>query len=510
MSYAELRSSKTGLLSHGHYFGGQMNQILKIKRIALCAAVLVALGGVTPKVVQAKAPTASNSSTTYDTKVTYDEKVVGKNTYYVVTTTVTKRTRTTSDTKGKVAKKSTSTKVTKTSKKVNVTTKVNTTKSVTTIIAPIKTTTDTTVVTSTIVSTRRKSMTVKLNPGCKFGWTSHYDLSDSRIAARCDSNFPAAKPLSTTETINVAAGKTEFWAPISAAINLGEFAKENLNIRLVTLSQSADAMQQLDNGSLDVSMGGIEQTLFSAAQKSLNVKLVMGNYTPPNANDLTQPQSGIWCRRDYFSNPANPQLTDFKKGASFAVVGSGKGAVSTYWATTEIRRRYPKFDPAKMTYTGMAANLTLTALQNKAVNCALLLDPYWTTAASNADLVLVATQPPAQPFGGYFFGKRLLIDRPDLGDAFARALIRTINTYFAGDYHKNPTTMNEIARWVPNYNTALNATYPSLIFDWEIRSGTTTRIQKLFKDLKIIDYSPIPDAKLVDRGYYERAVGKIR
>lgn len=480
------------------------------RKIASAAALVALLSGVV-ELSAVRAESVSETNTTYSTRILYSSKVVGKKTHNITTTEVVKTTVEVKPTVGKVKKKTTSVTRTSSTKTVGVWTTIVINKVVKTIKAPIKTTVRTVTTTSTSVTKLTIGTNkVALETECAKGWTTPYDLSDTRKAARCTANHPAASPLASQETVLVSAGKTEFWAPITAAINLGEFAKENLNVRLVTLNQSADSMQQLDNGSLDVAVGGTELTLFSAAQKKLNVKMVMGNYTPATPENLQQPQSGIWCRRDYFRNPQKPSMSDFSRGATFAVVGSGKGAVSTYWATQSIRRRYPKFDPAKITYTGMAANLPLTALQNKATDCALLLDPYWTTAASSPEFVLVATQSPGEPFGGYFYGKKLLIDRPEIGVAFARALIRTINTYFNGDYHKNAVTMAEIAKAVPNYNVAINSAYPSLIFDWEIRGGTTTRIQKLFKSLGVIDYDPLPDSAIVDRSFYERAVGVAR
>jgi NitT/TauT family transport system substrate-binding protein len=48
--------------------------------------------------------------------------------------------------------------------------------------------------------------------------------------------------------------------------------------------------------------------------------------------------------------------------------------------------------------------------------------------------------------------------------------------------------------------------------DWEIREGTTTRIQDLFIDLGVITgfTEPVPEDQIVDRSFYERAVGKVQ
>jgi NitT/TauT family transport system substrate-binding protein len=107
------------------------------------------------------------------------------------------------------------------------------------------------------------------------------------------------------------------------------------------------------------------------------------------------------------------------------------------------------------------------------------------------------------------FGKSLLQDTPAVGDAFARAVIRTINTYLNGDYHQNPEVMAAIATAI-NQPVKLLERTPSLTMDWEIRAGTTTRMQQEFIDLDVITAyeQPVREDKLVDRSFYEHATGR--
>jgi NitT/TauT family transport system substrate-binding protein len=148
-------------------------------------------------------------------------------------------------------------------------------------------------------------------------------------------------------------------------------------------------------------------------------------------------------------------------------------------------------------------------LKNKAVDCGILLDPTWLQVSTDPAYFLAATQTPGEPVGMYAYGKRLLEDRRDIGEAFARATIRAINTYFQGDYHKDQMVMNEIAKQTNQPMENLSKT-DSLVMDWEIRSATTTQMQQLFIDLGVItDYKqPVPENQIVDRSFYLKAVGK--
>jgi NitT/TauT family transport system substrate-binding protein len=120
----------------------------------------------------------------------------------------------------------------------------------------------------------------------------------------------------------------------------------------------------------------------------------------------------------------------------------------------------------------------------------------------------MATNPPGEPLGMVAYGKTLLQDKPEVGVAVARAIIRTINTYYNGDYHADPTVLAEISKVTNQPLESLTQT-PSLVMDWEFREGTTTRIQELFIKLGVITEftTPVPEETVVDRSFYERAVG---
>lgn len=342
--------------------------------------------------------------------------------------------------------------------------------------------------------------------GCEKGVTDPANLSASRDVARCTTGNPAPKPLATMTTVKMASAfKLEFNSPVLLADSLGEFAKENIKLELVNLS-FADAAPQLASGQLDAAIGGIEVALFNAGNNNLPVKAVMGNYYPPDAGDATIPQTGLWCRRDAFSTPQKPKLKEAEKLKWASSVG--KGSVAVYYSVEQIRKTVPKFSVKNTEIAQVPSADMVTAMKNKAVDCGVLLDPIWLQVANDPAYFLAATQTPGEPLGMVAFGKTLLQDHPEVGVAFNRAVIRTINTYFAGDYHQNPAVLAEIAK-VTNQPTANLTRTPSLVMDWELRKDTATRIQELFIELGVITEfkKPVPESKIVDRDFYLKAVG---
>lgn len=343
--------------------------------------------------------------------------------------------------------------------------------------------------------------------GCEGAWTDPADDSPEREVARCAPGAPAPQPLSQPTTVVMSIPvRLEYAAPLLLADSLGEFAKENISIRYVGLP-SYDAIPQLSQGQIDVAVAAYELALFNAERLDLAVEAVMGNYFPPDAGDYTVPQTGLWCRRSSFTNPSDPdpaETQDMKWGISV-----GKGTVSFYYSVAELSRRVPDFDPHRVRIEALMPNEGAIALSNGAVDCASLIDPLWIDF-TGGDYVQMATQTPSEPLGMTLFGKNLIHDSPAVGDAFVRAVVRTINTYLSGDYHADPKVMAALAVAM-NMPVEKIARTPSLRFDWELRSGTPERVQQLFLDLHVISgyEHVVPEEDLIDRSFTDHAVGRV-
>jgi NitT/TauT family transport system substrate-binding protein len=372
-------------------------------------------------------------------------------------------------------------------------------------------------VTATTTPVTTGTAAVATVAGCeKRGYSDPANLSDNRVVARCDPNTPAPKPLAkkadgtNEKVVLTSAFKLEFTAPIGLGILYGEFAKENLDIDFQNVA-FATAVPQLATGTVDIAVGGIETALFAAGFKDLPVKVAMGNYFPPKASNYSVPQTGLWCRREIFTTPNSPNLKELETKKWATSVGRGSSAM--YYSVAEILKKVPTFNYKGVEVQAIPSTDILNAIKSKAVDCGILLDPIWVQVKDDPTMVQVATQTPGEPLGIMAYGKRLLQDRKDIGDAFARAYIRTINTYFAGDYHKDPKVMADIQKFTGQTDAVFQplAALDSLTMDWEMRLDTTTRVQQLFIDLGVItDFkTPVPDAKLIDRSFYQRAVGAI-
>jgi NitT/TauT family transport system substrate-binding protein len=356
--------------------------------------------------------------------------------------------------------------------------------------------------TTSAASTNAKGVT-----GCESGYTDPSDTSPTRKVARCSAGNPAPKPLAQMTTINLSSSfRLEFMSPILVSDLLGELQKENLKLNFVTLS-FADAVPQLAQGRLDAAVGGIEGALFNAGNQGLPVKMTLGNYFPKDAGNYDVPQTGLWCRRDAFKDQKSPDWTQVAHVRIASAVG--KATTSAYYVGEMLKRRSGKdIDLSTASWQQIPSADQVLALKNKAVDCAILLDPLWASIKDDPNYVMAATQTPGEPLGGIFYGKSLLVDHPEVGVAFARAYIRTVNTYFNGDYHQNQQTVDALAKALnqPAANITKN---PPLLFDWEIRKGTTDKIQTMFIHFGgILQFStPVAEDKIIDRSFYAKATG---
>src|SRR5690606_29934091 len=99
--------------------------------------------------------------------------------------------------------------------------------------------------------------------------------------------------------------------PIILADQLGEFAKENLEVEIVSIGLE-DALPQMRNGTIDAANGASNASVFNADAGGLEVRWVLGNFFPPSAGDTSVPQTGLWARRDIFSDPDEPDLRELE------------------------------------------------------------------------------------------------------------------------------------------------------------------------------------------------------
>ncbi|MFI7321114.1 ABC transporter substrate-binding protein [Streptomyces venezuelae] len=332
--------------------------------------------------------------------------------------------------------------------------------------------------------------------GCgKGSWTDPADLTPDRKPARCSSGAPAPKPLAKKRDITIATGtlSAEYVAPLQMAVEKGEFKKEGLNVALKVLP-TPDALPLLAKGDIDAQWAAPEAAVMNGITSGFDIKWTAGNFSPDPRS-----KSGLWVRLKDDETADHVPMAGRTLGTMI-----GKGSVIAYPMGKALKKHGGGLD--EITFQQLGSADVLTALQNGGTDAAWLLDPVWRKVDGDKRFAFLGGQPQAEPLGGLLFGPNLLKKDPDAGVALLRAYIRTVNTYFAGDYKADKAFASELAKLLSTDEEVLLAT-PSLRMDWEIRAGTTDRLQDAYRAAGVSKGDKVPERKAVDRALYEEAVG---
>ncbi|MFE0103925.1 ABC transporter substrate-binding protein [Streptomyces sp. NPDC059009] len=341
-----------------------------------------------------------------------------------------------------------------------------------------------------------KPRTIKTVSGCgKGSWTDPADLAPDRTPARCDADAPAPQPLKKERSLTIATGtlSAEYVAPLQMAVEKGEFKKEGLNVHLKVLP-TPEALPLLAKGDIAAQWAAPEAAVMNGINGGFDIKWTAGNFSPDPKS-----KSGLWVRLKDNESATHVPMAGRRLGTMI-----GKGSVISYPMNKALKKHGGGLDKIQFQQLGSAD--VLTALQNGGVDSAWLLDPVWRKVDGDQRFAFLGGQPQGEPLGGLLFGPTLLKEDPDAGVALLRAYIRTVNTYFRGDYKKDPEFVTDLAKLLKTDESVLKST-PSLRMDWEIRSGTTDRLQDAYAAAGVSKGDKVPEEKAVNRALYEEAVG---
>lgn len=329
--------------------------------------------------------------------------------------------------------------------------------------------------------------------------TDPRDLSIGRTVARCAPGSPGAVPLPARATVRVAIPeRTDAVAPLLVAQALHEFAAENLAVQIVDMPED-EAYAAMRDGRIDAVVGGLDAVfLDQAVTAASGAKLVMGGPLARAPGDIGVPQGGLWATRSSI-----PDLDDWSTLADHALATTGgEGSAALYPIETIFsQRQVPNNAVDIIAASPKEAARRLAAGQ---ISLAWLPQPVAADVGHNDSLMLVATLPASESIAGTVFGPRLLGPDRAVGVAFVRAVVRTINTHLSDGYDRPARAALTKAMHVSGAQLRAGS---APLFDWEIRSGTLVRMQRVFIEVGSVTYDqPAPERGLIDRSLYEDAV----
>lgn len=264
--------------------------------------------------------------------------------------------------------------------------------------------------------------------------------SGETAAGAEDASDPLApKPLAERASIILSLpAKLTAASPYIAAGFLGEFDKENLDVE-VKVVDSQSSMQLLSQGETDVLLGSYGAGTLNRIASGLEVRAVFPNQVPNEES-----KEGLWVRKSVAGDDGILQADELAGKTVYSVSGCGDALFKFWDHINESQEGDGDITATDMTCEPFSVPDTHTALQNGSIEVALVLSPFWQQLENN-DCCLFVSPFGEPPTGALFFGPNLLTDAPEVGQAFIRAISRTIRDNFQGDWTANTELVANLA-----------------------------------------------------------------
>lgn len=314
-------------------------------------------------------------------------------------------------------------------------------------------------------------------------------------------NTPQAQPLAKHASLKVGIpSKLELEAPALLANEKGEFRKENLSVTFVT-DTVPNLLTLLGQNKIDLVYAGAQALVFNALKNNIPIRWVSGVAS-------SAPESGIFVSTKLGSQ-SSFHASDLK-GKNIGVNPGALAAPSEYGLYQLLAKGGLKAADVTMTAFNDPGAM-VQALNSGSIQAATLGPPYTAALTAGGSFLAQPTYPSTIQIAGYFSTTSLLDANRAAGVAFFRALERTINTYFSGDYHKNASVMADVAKLLGSTVAKLR-TAPSTPFDLDVPAASVPALQQMYRSVPdTLQYSgTIKASQLIDLSLViDAARGKV-
>lgn len=240
----------------------------------------------------------------------------------------------------------------------------------------------------------------------------------------------APQPLAERATITlVLSAPIEAYLHLLMADALGEFEKENLDVRMEFVP-AAESPILVAQGAADVMASTLSAGLYNLIAGGSELRAVAGGPIPsPDAYE------GFWVRRDVLGDDGF-QPSDIVDEDVSTPFGAASGIFGSFI------RQADEIEPGVLTAQTLNHRVLpladgVMALQNGGVNVAMAVQPLSIQLSQHDCCEFIGLWPDYSTVV-IMFGPTLLHDDPESGEAFTRALARTVRDHMSHDYRADP------------------------------------------------------------------------
>lgn len=327
------------------------------------------------------------------------------------------------------------------------------------------------------------------------------------LAAALAACVPAGAQSKVTIGLTNSATDVGLWV----AQKKGFFRDENINAELISFDSAARMIAVLGAGDLDVAAGGHSAGFFNAVARGIDVRIV----SDKSRNVTGRSSIRLLVRKDLVDSGRYKTIADLK-GMKLAESAPGGSAWTVVFKLLEkAGLKYDDIDHVFMNFPQMTV-----ALQNKAVDAALAVEPAVTQALRGGGVVAAANDYdvyPVHQISEILYSGKFAKTDPALARRFMRAFLRGVRYHndaldekgaFAGA--RGDEIVSILTEFGPFKDPAV---WRSFILSYCDPDGTL-HIPSLQEDLdifvsqKLIE-NPVTIAQSIDTSFVEWAVKEL-
>ena len=304
------------------------------------------------------------------------------------------------------------------------------------------------------------------------------------LAGVLAANFATAAQ--AADKVAVGTGGSASDAPFYIAYDKGFFKDEGLDVDLIVLDSGAKVIAPLGTGELDVGSGALSVGFWNALVRGIKFRIVADRgHAQPGYLYQT-----VFMRKDLIDSGQFKSLKDLK---GLRMGFAAQGVTSLSLLNEAAKYAGIKFEDITPVYLSFPQQIA--ALQNKALDGTLLIEPQATVAVNAGYGVrFMDTNEfyPYQQISVIFFSDKFATQRKDVAEKFMRAWLRGVRSYndaikdgkivgadeivatMAKSFNMNPALVREMYSQAVDVTGKVNAAGVQKDLDFFLKQGWVT------------------------------------
>ena len=203
----------------------------------------------------------------------------------------------------------------------------------------------------------------------------------------------------------------------------GYFRREGLDVKFISFDSGARMIAPFASGDLDLGGAGPSAALYNAAARNIDIRIVADKGSTPKGRPITY----LLVRKDHVESGRYKSFIDLK---GMKIANSAPGASANTILTKLLRRIGLGVGAIDCVYMGFPQQAA--ALQNKAIDAALPLEPAASAAVNGGAAARIAGDDeiyPGHQIATIFYTGAFIRNKPDAARKFMRAYIAGVRDY---------------------------------------------------------------------------------